>query len=88
MKKHMVIGLCICAGLLLSGCSREPGSKTLTRGSLAVDCDEAVFPVVNLLAQEFGFFRQCKMFKTQRRHVKTPEAGWADCTAWKRINTY
>jgi len=54
MKKQMLIGLCVCTGLLLSGCSREPGSKTLTRGSLAVDCDEAVFPVVNLLAQEFN----------------------------------
>jgi phosphate transport system substrate-binding protein len=53
MKNFLVLSLLLCAGVLLSGCSREPGSKTLTRGTLTVECDEAVFPAMQLLAEEF-----------------------------------
>ena len=48
--------LSLCASLvalLLAGCSREPGSTTLTEGALAVDCDEAVYPALRLVAEEF-----------------------------------
>lgn len=39
--------------VLIAGCSREPGSKTLTKGSLRIECDEAVYPSVRLVAAEF-----------------------------------
>lgn len=38
---------------LLAGCGKEPGSKNLTKGSLIVECDEAIFPVVQREAEEF-----------------------------------
>jgi phosphate transport system substrate-binding protein len=40
-------------GLLMAGCTREPGSTQLTKGALRVDCDEAIAPVVRLLVEEF-----------------------------------
>jgi phosphate transport system substrate-binding protein len=47
--------LCIIlwCGVLMAGCTREPGSTQLTKGALRVDCDEAVSPVVRLLVEEF-----------------------------------
>ena len=59
MRTHMHTMLARSAPFLLSalllagGCSREPGSTTLTKGTLIVDCDEALFPVINALAAEF-----------------------------------
>lgn len=53
MTRHMLCGWCIAVVLLLAGCNREPGSTKLTAGTLTVECDEAVFPVVNALAAEF-----------------------------------
>ncbi len=53
MTRHVVFGSLIAIVLLLAGCSREPGSTKLTTGTLAVECDEAVFPVMNALAAEF-----------------------------------
>lgn len=43
------------AAMLLAGggCTREPGSTSLTRGTLVIECDEAVFPVINVLAEDF-----------------------------------
>ncbi len=35
------------------GCGKEPGSTNLTRGTLRVECDEAIFPVVTALSEEF-----------------------------------
>ena len=40
-------------GVLMAGCTREPGSTQLTKGALRVDCDEAIAPVVRLLVEEF-----------------------------------
>ena len=39
--------------LLLAGCAREPGSTTLTKGALRIDCDEAIYPALRLVAEEF-----------------------------------
>lgn len=41
------------AGLLIAGCTNEPGSKTLTKGSLKIECDEAVAPVVQREIEDF-----------------------------------
>jgi len=38
---------------LLAGCSREPGSTVITKGILNAECDEAVYPVVKLEADDF-----------------------------------
>jgi len=72
MTRQVGLGLVLCGMLLLSGCSREPGSTTLTRGTLAVDCDEAVFPVVNILAEEFN--HQYPDAKVNVRCVEAREA--------------
>lgn len=53
MTRHMLLGCLVVAFSLLAGCNREPGSTRLTAGNLVVECDEAVFPVVNALAAEF-----------------------------------
>lgn len=52
MKPSILIP-CILAALLLGACSREPGSTKLTEGVLNIDCDQAVYPVVVLVAREF-----------------------------------
>jgi phosphate transport system substrate-binding protein len=53
--KHMFwTALLICSAMVLGGCKgREPGSGTLTRGVLHVECDESIYPVVASLASEF-----------------------------------
>lgn len=53
MNKTIFMMVVLCAAALVAGCSREPGTTTLTRGTLTVDCDEAVFPAVHVLAEEF-----------------------------------
>jgi phosphate transport system substrate-binding protein len=53
MTRHTVLGCLVVAFSLLAGCNREPGSTRLTAGNLVVECDEAVFPVINALAAEF-----------------------------------
>ncbi len=50
MKNAAVLLSCC---LLLAGCSREPGSRVLTKGSLTVQVDEAVVPVMTLVVDEF-----------------------------------
>ncbi len=53
MIRHTVFGCCVVVIALLAGCNREPGSQKLTTGTLVVECDESVFPAVNMLAAEF-----------------------------------
>jgi|WetSurMetagenome_2_1015567.scaffolds.fasta_scaffold153273_1 phosphate transport system substrate-binding protein len=54
MKHPVWIAFLLCGALLLGSCKgKEPGSGTLTRGVLRVECDEAVYPVVAALAAEF-----------------------------------
>lgn len=53
MTRTYLIGLLCAAAVLIAGCTREPGSTSLTSGTLIVECDEAVFPACNLLAAEF-----------------------------------
>jgi phosphate transport system substrate-binding protein len=43
MNRLMVI---LCAAALVTGCGREPGSTTLTKGKVRVGCDEAIVPVM------------------------------------------
>jgi phosphate transport system substrate-binding protein len=44
----------LCLALLaITGCSREPGSTSLTRGAVTVEVDEAVAPVMHAEAAEF-----------------------------------
>jgi ABC-type phosphate transport system substrate-binding protein len=43
----------VITSVLLSACSREPGSTTLTTGSLVVECDESVYPVMRQEAEAF-----------------------------------
>jgi phosphate transport system substrate-binding protein len=58
--------------VLIAGCGREPGSKTVTKGSLTIECDEAVAPVMRLEAEEFG--RQYKESQIAMRSVEAREA--------------
>jgi phosphate transport system substrate-binding protein len=37
----------------LAGCTKEPGSTKLTEGKLLIECDEAVYPVMQKLVAEF-----------------------------------
>lgn len=53
MNSFRVLMLGAAVVLAAAGCTREPGSGSLTRGTLIVECDEAVFPVINVLAGEF-----------------------------------
>ena len=50
---RFILSLCASLVLLLAGCTREPGSTNITRGSLRIDCDEAVYPALRLVAEEF-----------------------------------
>jgi phosphate transport system substrate-binding protein len=52
MKLYSVLILAA-ALVLLAGCTREPGSTTLTKGTLRIDCDESIYPAVRLVAEEF-----------------------------------
>lgn len=60
------------AALLAMGCAKEPGSTVLTKGSLVVECDEAVFPVFRKEAEEF--VRQYPESKIRIRSVDAREA--------------
>jgi phosphate transport system substrate-binding protein len=51
--KHVLPVLCLLLALLQIACTREPGSTNLTKGSLKIDCDEAVYPSVRLVVEEF-----------------------------------
>jgi phosphate transport system substrate-binding protein len=53
MTRQCIFACIVAVVLLLAGCNREPGSTKLTSGTLTVECDEAVFPAVNLLAADF-----------------------------------
>lgn len=53
MTRHTLLGCLVVVIALLAGCNREPGSQKLTAGTLVVECDESVFPAVNMLAAEF-----------------------------------
>lgn len=43
----------VLGAILVAGCSREPGSTTLTTGTLVVECDESVYPVMRREAEAF-----------------------------------
>jgi phosphate transport system substrate-binding protein len=46
--------LLLCLVVLLGGCTtKEPGSTRLTEGQLVIQCDEAVYPVMQKLVAEF-----------------------------------
>lgn len=47
------IAIVLGSALLLVGCTREPGSRVLTKGELTVQVDEAVSPVLTLVVDEF-----------------------------------
>ena len=51
--KHSMLLLFALGAFLLGGCSREPGSTKLTEGVLKIDCDQAVYPTLSLVAEEF-----------------------------------
>jgi len=50
---RFMLSLCGSLLLLLAGCTREPGSTNITSGALRIDCDEAVYPALRLVADEF-----------------------------------
>lgn len=62
----------VCAVLALGGCTREPGSTSLTRGTLIVECDESVYPVIKTEAEVF--LRQYPDSKITVRSVQAREA--------------
>jgi len=47
------IAALLCCLVTAAGCNREPGSRVLTKGSLNVQVDEAVVPVMTLVVDEF-----------------------------------
>jgi|WetSurMetagenome_2_1015567.scaffolds.fasta_scaffold09966_4 phosphate transport system substrate-binding protein len=51
--KPPILYLSVLLMLLLAGCTREPGSTTLTKGTLRIDCDAAIYPALRLVAEEF-----------------------------------
>ena len=51
--KRLLIACCAITAVLLAGCTREPGSTTLTKGALRIDCDEAIYPAMRLVVEEF-----------------------------------
>ena len=53
MIRHTLLGCLVVMIAVCAGCNREPGSQKLTSGTLVVECDEAVFPAVNMLVAEF-----------------------------------
>jgi phosphate transport system substrate-binding protein len=62
----------LCAGLVMAGCGREPGSTSLTRGKLVVECDESVYPVMRKEAE--AFLRQYPESEVTVRSVQAREA--------------
>jgi len=58
--------------LMVAGCTREPGSTTLTRGELVIACDESVLPVMKTAVAEF--LDQYKDAKITLRPVEAREA--------------
>jgi len=56
----------------LGGCTKEPGSTKITEGQLAVECDEAVFPVFEKVVAEFR--EQYKDAQLTIRPVEAREA--------------
>ncbi len=62
------IAVFLCCLVTAAGCSREPGSRVLTKGSLNVQVDEAVVPVMSLVVDEFQ--RQYPDAKVSIRQVE------------------
>jgi phosphate transport system substrate-binding protein len=58
--------------LVMGGCTREPGSTVLTKGTLTVECDEAVAPVMQ--AEVAAFQQQYPDAKVNIRVVEAREA--------------
>jgi len=50
VRQSVVFLSCV---LLIAGCTREPGSRVLTKGTLTLEVDEAVSPVIVLVVDEF-----------------------------------
>jgi phosphate transport system substrate-binding protein len=70
--KYSLLTLCLALAMLYAGCTREPGSTNLTKGNLKIDCDEAVYPSVRLVAEEFQ--AQYPQSKIDVRLVQAREA--------------
>jgi phosphate transport system substrate-binding protein len=62
----------VCGVCIVAGCGKEPGSKTLTKGALRIECDESVYPVVRTLAEEF--IREYPESRIDLRAVQAREA--------------
>jgi phosphate transport system substrate-binding protein len=50
MRRTVIVLL---SALLIGGCTREPGSRVLTKGALALQVDEAISPALTLVVDEF-----------------------------------
>ena len=59
-------------GLVAAGCTREPGSTTLTKGALKLEVDEAVEPAMRQEVEEFR--RQYPESEVALRSVEAREA--------------
>jgi phosphate transport system substrate-binding protein len=70
--KYSLLTLCLALAMLYAGCTREPGSTNLTKGTLKIDCDEAIYPSVRLVAEEFQ--AQYPQSKIELRMVQAREA--------------
>jgi phosphate transport system substrate-binding protein len=49
----MRVLVCLLLMVTLAACTKEPGSTSLTQGKLIIECDEAVYPVMQKLVAEF-----------------------------------
>ncbi len=58
--------------LALAGCTREPGSTTLTKGELVIACDESLVPMMKMAVAEFS--DQYKDAKITLRPLEAREA--------------
>jgi phosphate transport system substrate-binding protein len=66
------LAVMVCAGVAFAGCNREPGSTSLTRGKLVVECDESVYPVIKKEAE--AFLQQYPESQITVRSVQAREA--------------
>jgi phosphate transport system substrate-binding protein len=58
--------------LMVAGCTREPGSTTLTKGELVIACDESLVPMMRIAVAEF--LDQYKDAKITLRPLEAREA--------------
>ncbi|MGB2958503.1 MAG: substrate-binding domain-containing protein [Bacteroidota bacterium] len=72
MKTGLAVWIVAGGVLLLTGCTREPGSTVLTKGVLTIECDEAVAPIMRLEVEEFQ--RQYTESEITLRVVEAREA--------------